>query len=63
MDRDLSYLKKGDMVCIPMQEPPVIGLVMDTPEPTATFVKVLREGGIDWWLRTDCEIMSEVADV
>jgi hypothetical protein len=60
MDRDLTYLKKGDMVCIPMQEPPRIGIVLMTPPITATFVKILHDQRIDWWHKTDCEILSDV---
>jgi len=60
MDRDLTYLKKGDMVCIPMQEPPKIGIVLMTPPHTAIFVKVLHDLRIDWWHTTDCEILNDV---
>jgi len=62
MDRDLTYLRKGDMVQIPMQEPPLVALVLHTPEPTSTFVKVLRDGSVDWWHRTDCEIVNHVQE-
>ena len=60
MDRDLNYLAEGDMVRIPNQEPPIIGVVAKTPPVTATFVQVLTEGKIDWWHKTDCEIISMV---
>ena len=63
MDRDTCYVMGGDMVRIPEQDPPVVGIVVRTPPPTATFVQVLVDGKFDWWHRTDCEVMSEVSDV
>ena len=63
MDRDTCYVMGGDMVRIPEQDPPVVGVAVRTPPATATFVQVLVDGKLDWWHRTDCEIMSEVSDV
>ena len=63
MDRDLTYLREGDMVMIPEQDPPIVGVVVRTPPTTATFVQVLADGKLDWWHRTDCEIISMVEDV
>ena len=63
MDRDICYVMGGDMVRIPAQDPPIIGIVARTPPPTATFVQVLVDGKLDWWHRTDCEIISLVEDV
>ena len=63
MDRDICYVMGGDMVRIPEQDPPVVGVVALTPPPTATFVQVLVDGKLDWWHRTDCEIISLVEDV
>ncbi len=55
------------MVRIPEQDPPVVGVVVRTPPATATFVQVLVDGKLDrkldWWHRTDCEIISLVEDV
>ncbi len=62
MDRDLTYLREGDLVCIPMQEPPVVGVVVKTPPTAATFVQILVDGKLDWWHRTDCEIVSLVQE-
>ena len=63
MDRDICYVMGGDMVRIPEQDPPVVGVVVRTPPATATFVQVLVDGKFDWWYRTDCEIISMVEDV
>lgn len=63
MDRDLTYLREGDLVCIPMQEPPITGVVVRTPPTTATFVQILVDGKLDWWHVTDCEIISMAEDV
>ena len=54
---------EGDMVRIPEQDPPIVGVVVRTPPTTATFVQVLADGKLDWWHRTDCEIISMVEDV
>ena len=62
MDRDICYVMGGDMVRIPEQDPPVVGVVARTPPPTATFVQVLVDGKLDWWHRTDCEIVSFVQE-
>tara|TARA_A100001391_G_scaffold149054_1_gene106479 strand:+ start:226 stop:417 length:192 start_codon:yes stop_codon:yes gene_type:complete len=62
MDRDICYVMGGDMVRIPAQDPPVVGVVVRTPPATATFVQVLVDGKLDWWHRTDCEIVSFVQE-
>ena len=48
------------MVCIPLQEPPKIGIVLMTPPHTAIFVKVLHNQRLDWWHKTDCEILNDI---
>ena len=53
---------EGDMVRIPEQDPPIVGVVVRTPPTTATFVQVLVDGKLDWWHRTDCEIVSFVQE-
>ena len=62
MDRDICYVMGGYMVRIPEQDPPVVGVVVRTPPATATFVQVLVDGKLDWWHRTDCEIVSFVQE-
>ncbi len=62
MDRDLCYVMEVDMGRIPEQDPPILGVVIRTPPTTATFVQVLADGKLDWWHRTDCEIISYVQE-